>query len=580
MRLKSFTASVLAPFCWMMGCGPGSPDPGAQKAPETSEKTRLVFESDTLFQRLDLTYRNDEQAGRLAILESLGGGIALFDYDLDGHLDVCTPGGGTFQTSQVAGLPSKLIRQSGTGRWVDVSEPANIDSPKYYSHGVCCGDWDQDGFTDLLITGYGGVTLWQNQGDGTFLDVTDAAGLDDRSWSSSGAFADLNSDGFPDLYLCHYVNWSLENDPPCRGPSGNDDVCPPRSFDGLTDALYVNAGDGAFRSATREAGLVEGGKGLGVLVTDVDNDGKLDIYVANDTTNNFLYLNQGQLRFEENGLVSGVALDHNATANGSMGLAAADISRNGFLDLFVTNYEEELIALYENLGANQFQHISTKAGFSRIGTLYVGFGCVAADFNMDGLTDLCISNGHVVHHPRKSPVRQNPLMLVQQPGATFLAAVPAGTDYFQSVHRGRGLATGDLNRDGLPDLAFSPMEERAELLINRTTRELKSLSIRLIGIQSDRSGVGSRVTVQSGEYSRMQQVVGGGSYLSTSDLELFFAVPHEETVTVTVEWLSGVTDSITFQQRDLYSERMAAQVLILEPLPTEDSGRWFDEAVR
>jgi len=558
-----------------IGCNRDKPSSKIKPVPVSSEKLLPSFERVKEFQKLALQYDNGESAGLLAILESLGGGGGLFDYDGDGCLDVCLAGGGRLTPDKVEGLPTRLVRQTSDARWMNVSAQSGINIPHHYSHGVTCGDWNADGFCDIVVTGYGGVTLWENQGDGTFLAGTDQAQLDDDQWSSSAAFADLNQDGFPELYLSHYVDWSLENHPLCNGPSGVPDVCPPRSFEGIKDSLYLNTGDGTFRNISDEVGLTEGGKGLGVIAVDFDNDRDLDLYVANDTVNNFLYLNQGNLQFEEVGLISGVALDHNATANGSMGLSSADYNQDGYFDLFVTNYEEELIALYENQGENQFRHASTQVGFSRIGTLYVGFGCASVDLNEDGLIDFCSSNGHVVHHPRNAPLKQKPLIMLQSEQNEYQECKPGGSDYFSTAHRGRGLATGDVNRDGRWDLLFTHLLEPAALLLNTTVSTTKSLSILLIGTQSDRRGTGGRVTMRVDGIQHLQTLAGGGSYLSSNSAEILFHLDSASPISLSVEWPSGQTDQWEFEDWEALSSSDNARVAIVESDKDGASGGWF-----
>ena len=255
-------------------------------------------------------------------------------------------GGGYFDgldRKQIQGHPNKLYKNLGNWKFKDVTAEVGLDQPRFYTHGAAVSDYDNDGWPDLLVTGWGRLALYHNESDGQggrrFIEVTQKAGLTDTLWSTSAAWADLNGDGFPDLYVCHYVNWSFQNDPHCKDYQNGErrDVCPPKVFDGLPHTLYRNNGNGTFRDVSRDAGLRPDGKGLGVLAADMDDDGRPDLYVANDTSGNFLYLNRGKGRFEDIALEAGVALDDKGKATGSMGVDAADYDGSGRLSLFVTN---------------------------------------------------------------------------------------------------------------------------------------------------------------------------------------------------------------------------------------------------
>lgn len=467
---------------------------------------------------------NGREAGHLAILESLGSGVATFDFDQDGLLDLFLPGGGRFSSlPEPVGLPSALFRNRGDLIFAAVENAAGVGHCPFYSHGVSVGDIDSDGFPDLLVTGYGGLLLYRNQGDGTFVDATVISGLTLRSWSTSAAWGDANGDGTLDLYVANYVGWSFANHPPCI-VQGHRDICGPTRFEPLSDLFYMGNGDGTFRDATDEVGLVPGGKGLGVVAADLDLDGDLDYYVANDTTPNFLYRNEGLGRLQEHGLLSGTAFGATGEAEGSMGVDVGDFNGDGLPDLWVANYENQSFALYRNEGNCSFQHVSGVTGITAVGAQSVGFGTTFVDFDLDGDEDLFATNGHVMYHSTNAPLRQRPLLFENREGRRYVNVAETAGDYAASPHVGRGVACGDLDRDGDPDLVVSHINEPVALLRNDSHPRGSWLSVRLIGVESHRDAIGARVTVIASGRTFTQQLQGGSSYLSSSAHELLFGL--------------------------------------------------------
>jgi hypothetical protein len=523
-------------------------DPGPPAEP-------ALFRDMTQQSGLMFAYRNGEEANHYAILESLGGGVALLDYDGDGLLDIFLTGGGYFAGSdhhEIRGYPCKLYKNLGNWKFEDVTKAVGLDQPLFYSHGCAAADYDNDGWPDLLVTGWGRLALYHNEPvdphnaakGRRFVEVTRPAGLADSLWSTSAAWGDLDGDGYPDLYVCHYVNWSFANNPPCPGYSGDvrQDICPPKNFEALPHTLYRNNRDGTFTDVSVEAGLRRDGKGLGVLMVDVNGDGRPDIYVANDTVDNFLYLNRsrpGVIRLEEVGLRSGVARGEDGTPDGSMGVDAADYDGRGLPSLWVTNYENEMHALYKNRGDGFFLFSTSASGIAAVGRSYVGFGTAFLDVDQDGWEDLVIGNGHVVRHA--SNLRQRPVLLRNLGNGRFTDITAQGGPYFRADHRARGLAVGDLDNDGRPDLVISHVNEPIVLLRNETPAGHHWLGIELVA-KADRDLVGTRLMLESGGRRQTRFARGGGSYLSSSDRRYLFGVrTAAEPGRLTVIWSSGLT---------------------------------------
>jgi hypothetical protein len=510
---------------------------------------------------LDFTYRNGQEANHFAILESLGGGVALLDYDGDGLLDIFVTGGGYFDgpdRREIKGYGSRLYKNLGGWEFRDVTKEVGLDQPVFYTHGCAVGDYNRDGWPDLLVTGWGRVVLYRNEPDGKggrrFRDVTQEAGLTEPLWSTSAAWADLDGDGYPELYVCQYVNWSFANNPRCAGYSAGiaQDVCPPKSFTGLPHRLYRNNGNGTFTDVSKEAGLrpipnepgkEEPGKGLGVVIVDVNGDGKPDIYVANDTVDNFLYINQstpGHLRFEEVGLPSGVARDERGIPNGSMGTDAADYEGTGRPSLWCTNYENEMHALYRNLGKGMFFFNTPASGIAAIGQSYVGFGTGFLDLDNHGYPDLVIANGHVIRFPTGTGVRQRPVLLRNKGNGRFAEITAQGGDYFRGEHIGRGVAIGDLDNDGRPDLVISHLNEPVVLLRNEVQLGNHWLGLALRG-KEHRDVTGAKLVVEVAGRRLTGFAKGGGSYLSACDRRHLFGLGKSERIDrLSITWPSGL----------------------------------------
>lgn len=502
---------------------------------------------------LHWTYRNGSEANLFTIVESMGGGLALCDFDQDGRLDVIAAGGGEFPSkNEIRGLPMGLLRQLPSGTFENLAEQAQLDGRRHFSHGVAAGDYDQDGFPDLAITGYGGITIYHNRGDGTYEDVSQGSAEFEGGWSTSAGWADVNGDRHPDLLVVHYADWSFDNDPACPGPPPHGrDVCPPRKFHGLPDQLFLSDGQGGFQERGQSSGLTSRWKSIGMAIADIDLDGDLDLYVTNDTDPNDYYRNDGAGQFEEHGLEAGLALGADGNADGSMGIDIGDFDGDGLPDVWVTNFEREVFALYQNLGSGQFQHVSRQVGINRLSGNYVGWGTVFFDADGDGDQDLFVTNGHVIRFPEFSPVEQLPLMLENLSGKQFRNVAETTGDYFVRPHAGRAVSVGDVDGDGDPDLVVTAVNQPLVLLANEAP--WKGMAVRLIGRQSPRQPIGATVRLKTGQQTIVQQLTRAGCYASTAADTLFFGLGERTVDEMEIAWPSGLRQVVKPRpgQRDI-----------------------------
>ena len=517
-----------------------SASPTISSSEEAVPKSRIRFVEKIEGTGIEHRYDDGRSDEVYSIVESLGGGLAVVDYDRDGELDLVYAGGGGFDkgSKKVLGKNGRIYRGRRDWHCEDVTRFASFDCSKFYNHSIVSTDYDQDGFIDFLVTGYGGLQLWRNLGDGSFEEVSQVSGLVDPQWSSGAAWGDVDRDGDHDLYVAHYGDWSFDKDPACVDRQGVRDVCGPRDFQGLNDSFYRNLGDGRFEEAAKEIGLVDGGRGLGVLAADLDLDGDVEFYVANDEDANFLYRNdQGKLT--EIGVRSGTALDDTGSPDGSMGIALGDYNRDGKLDLFVTHYETETCALYaRGLGLN-FTHASRRANITSMGNLFVAWGTAFVDFDQDADQDLAIVNGHAIRHSAMAPVDQVPVLLENLSNRSFQKMGEEVGTFLVTPRSARGLAIADFDHDGRIDLATSTVLQPPSLLMN-ASHVGKGIVVRLIGTSSNRDPIGATVRIRMGSIEITQQWTSGGSYASSSDRLVHFGLGEVSVIEeLEVAWPSG-----------------------------------------
>ncbi len=516
---------------------------GKQPAPKAigARFTNIAKESG-----LTHSFSNTSTATQPTLLETLGGGAGLLDFDRDGLLDVFLAGGGSIGEGTVTGNTAVLFHQGIPLEFEEVTQSARVDTSAFFSHGVATADFDNDGFTDVLVTGWRGMALFQNQGDGTFLKCGDETGIGSLPWSNSAAWGDVNGDGHLDVYITQYLDWSFEKNPACRDSrEGRPEVCSPRDFHGMPDHLFLNGGDGTFRDMSTEWNVPRDGKGLGVIMSDVDLDGDTDVYVANDTTPNFLLRNESNSRFEEVGLLSGSGLSGQGSSTGSMGVAIADVDSDGAPEIWVTNYEQESSVLYRNLGRGAFLDNSRIVGLDAETGPSVGWGTAIEDFDSDGDADIIVTNGHPNRFPVNGTKPQRPHLLANSDGRFVDTASSAGR-YFSTVRNGRGLVVGDVDDDGRADVLVTHLDEPVALLRNENEPSRKWLRLRLVGTQSNRDSTGSVVQVSSGDHEQTLLWNGGGSFLSThSQIRVVVLPEGQDTAALEVRWPSGVIQKVT-----------------------------------
>ena len=490
------------------------------------------------------------------LVETMGGGVALLDYDNDGRLDIFFTNGAKIDDPMPDGkLPDKsdpqfwnrLYRQNSDGTFTDVTEKAGISGmpQNHYDMGVAVGDYDNDGFEDIYVTGYGANTLYHNNGNGTFSDVTQKAAVAASGWSASAGFLDYDNDGKLDLFVTRYVDWSFKTNRYCgEKRPGYRAYCHPDNYEGVSNILYHNNGDGTFSDVSERAGIAKAiGKGLGVSFADYDDDGFTDIFVANDSVQCFLFHNNGNGTFAEVGLLAGVGYNEDGKTFAGMGIDFSDYDNDGRPDIIVTDLSNERYMLFRNNGDGTFRDVTNQSGVGGATLAFAGWSTRFFDYDNDGWKDLFVAQSHVMDTIEKTSPNlkylQPPLLLRNQ-GGRFMRVSPG--ESFRREWAGRGAAFGDLDNDGDPDVVVSNAGQYAYALRNDGGNRNSWLEIQTIGKKSNRDGIGSRIKVVSAsgltQYFTVNTAVG---YLSASDKRLIVGLGPDSTAKlVEIRWPSGI----------------------------------------
>jgi len=552
--------------------------------PINSGPVQATGPSPDLGKYIDVTYALNinfeyvaSHTSRKYLIETMGSGVALFDYDNDGRLDIFVVNGAPLSDPTPKGtIPQKtgpkdwnrLFHQKKDGTFEDVTEKAGLQGVGY-GMGVAVGDYDNDGFEDLYVTAYGGNKLYHNNGDGTFTDVTERAGVAGTGWSTSAAWVDLDGDGLLDLVVLRYLQWDFDDIYCGERREGYRSYCHPDSFRPIAPLVYHNEGNGHFTEIAQKAGLALPGKGLGIALADYDLDGRIDLFIANDSMPEFLFHNKGNRIFEEVALQSGVAVDSEGHSYAGMGVDFADYNNDGLPDIVVTNLASQIYALYRNNGDGTFNYESYPSGIGLMTMKHSGWGVRFLDFDNDGWKDLLITQGHdldTIQLTFPDLRYKEPMLLARNTSKGFVDISAQAGDVFQKAWVGRGLAIGDIDNDGRLDAVVTTNDGALHVLHNATQNQNHWLTLELVGHRSNRDAIGAEVKLATAKSSQWATVTTAGSYLSSSDKRVHFGLGSEAVArTIEIRWPSGIRQTL----KDVHAD----QILKVEEPQAEATGK-------
>jgi hypothetical protein len=546
VSVSGFSIAILLVLCLAVSA---FPDARQQTIPATSAD--VVFRNIAAAAGIGVTHVNGASPDKY-FAEIMGSGGLFFDFDDDGWIDVFIVDGGSIADPRVAATAKhRLFRNRGNGTFEDVTTQSGIRH-REYGMGACAGDYDNDGAVDLYVTNYGPNVLYRNAGHGRFTEVPGAGGAGLAPlWSTSCAFVDVDKDGYLDLFVTNYVDAPRTNNKFCGKdtPPRIRGYCHPLAYDPLRSVLYHNTGKGTFEDVSMKAGIATyRGNGLGVAVTDIDDDGWPDVFVANDGMPNFLFRNKGKGVFEEVGLLAGVSVAADSKPRAGMGTAFGDFDGDGKLDLVVTNHEFEMHSLFRSLGGGVFTDVTQESGLGPLTLPYVGFGVAFLDFDNDTRNDLAIVNGNVVDNIalfRKGAKHAQPSLLLRNVGDRFRSVSKQAGAAFAVETVSRALAKGDIDNDGDLDLLITSNGGAVQLLLNEGGNRNNALLVRTIGTKSNRDGIGARLRLTLGARTLVDQVASGSSYLAQNDLRVHFGLGSATKADrLEIAWPSGRVDVV------------------------------------
>jgi enediyne biosynthesis protein E4 len=490
------------------------------------------------------------------LIETMGSGVALFDYDNDGRLDIFAVNGAPLSDPTPKGtIPQKtgpqfwnrLFHQKPDGTFEDVTQKAGVQGAGY-GMGVAVGDYDNDGYEDLFVTAYGGNKLYHNNGNGTFSDVTEKAGVGGSGWSTSAGWVDLDNDGLLDLVVLRYMQWDFDDIWCGERREEYRSYCTPDVFRPISALVYHNEGNGRFREVGQKTGFSEPGKGLGVAFADYDRDGRIDLFIANDSMPEFLYHNKGDGTFDNVALPAGVAVDGEGHTYAGMGVDFSDYDNDGLPDLLITDLANQMYALYRNSGDGTFNYETYSSGIGRITMAHSGWGIRFFDFDNDGWKDLLIVQGHDLDNIELTFPNlryREPMLLIRNTGKAFVNVSADAGSIFKQAWVARGLAVGDIDNDGRMDAVVTTNDGPLHILRNLTDSRNHWIKLRLVGHRSNRDAIGAEVSLRTAKGSQFAIVTTASSYLSASDKRLHFGLGEESLVkSIEIRWPSGLKQSL------------------------------------